>query len=252
MGGEASRRGEPREALRDAALDLVLVWETCRGGAVVDDACACGLIWAGGRSVVALVRPVALDLVLAWPGPAAGLALVPATAPGPGLRSDAPPVLDLALAPAAGPRSAGAVVWDFVLAWAELTAREGAAGFRASTSFRVDGARARDVVLVPGCLAGTAVGVVLVLGCLGRLGPEDDAVRVEGSRARPVEDAVRVDGSRMPDGGGIREGGLTGRRLGETVRGAGSESESGVRVEGLRRDLERCIVTERSAREIWR
>lgn len=94
-------------------------------------------------------------------------------------------------------------------------------------------------------MARPAEAAVLVLGCLVRP-VADDAVLAEGSRMRPVEDAVRVDGSRMPDGGSIREGGLTGRRLGEAVRGAGSESESGVRVEGLRRDLERCIVTERS------
>lgn len=247
--GEASRRGEPREVVRDAAPDRVLVWETFRGAAVVDGACACGLIWAGGRSVVAPVSAVAVDLVLAWPAPtpapAAGLALVPAKTPGPGLKSVAPPVLDLALAPTAGPRLVGPVVCDFVLACAELTVREGT-GFRASTSLRVDGARARDVVLVLGCRVRPAEGAVLVLGCLARLEAED-AVRTEGSRVRPVEeDAMRVDGSRMPDGAGIREGGLTGRRLGETVRcagaGAGSGSESGVRVEGLRMDLERCIV----------
>lgn len=110
LGGEGGRRGEPREVVRDAALDLVLVWETCRGAAVVDGACACGLIWAGGRSVVAPVSVVAVDLVLAWPAPAAGLALVPATVPSPGLRSVAPPVLDLALVPAAGPGSVRPVV----------------------------------------------------------------------------------------------------------------------------------------------
>lgn len=175
LGWEGARRDELLG--RVAVLDLVRAWDGWR------DTVAEG--WArlgceGGRSVVAPVRTVALDLDLACPdvvpGPVPALALAPFPSIG------APPVCALALPGTAFPCAA-------------LTVREEGGGYLLSS--RVDGGLAMPV-RAAGCLAGAAEEVVR--GC----------------------------------------GGLTGRRLGEALRGSGSGS--GLRSAGLRRDRERCIV----------